>query len=380
MNLKIGFYSEVLSSEWISSLKEILSQFGSFDYHVIQKNENHSLFQFHILFIDSETELKSDAFYSLVQSQSVGVFLVTRETEAVSPLLVSGKIQGILVHPFRKIEVLSKLSLYQQMVSWNEVSSLNRSFSSLVQKLGANLDLAERMQKVRLKKRFPKVKGFEVHNRYLAGLRAGGDYFDLIESKDQKSFSIVMTDSSSYGLSSTILSIMMKIALKSGLDPKEPLGETLVHIQEELVSTLSEKDELSLFLGVVDRRDLSLKYLNLGQTSAYLAKKELGFKSLGVQGAALRYPVLSQRFEEGCVQLDPEDRLIILSDGFAEGMGAQAEVIKTMNELRNYDPKKSVNELAYQVKSKLEEGAMPNQDCSLLMMDVHSRVLRLAKS
>ncbi len=331
-----------------------------------------------IIFIDSSC---SDLDQILAELNQVrrAVFLIVSEKDSAPQPLLEGKVDDVLVYPFRSLEVMSKLKYYHQILMWDEVSRLNASFSELIEQLHDDLRLAERIQKNRLPSRFPKIKGVKVSSRYLAGGRSGGDYFDLAESKDGNVFSVVLSDSSSYGLSSALLSVLMSAAMKLNSDALVSSVEMVKKIQEELVTTLGEKDNLSLFYGTVSRKDYRLRYLNLGSSVAFYASPGKEFKQLPHQGQPISKKTgMVTGGREGEIVLEPGGRLVLVSDGFVETTGSDRSVLEVLESFREKDPKDSLNELVYQVKSKLPEDDLPVQDCTAIILDVDSRLLRLA--
>lgn len=312
------------------------------------------------------------------------VFLVTRETDQVPTALENQEVDDILVYPFRRLEVVSKLRHYQQLLLWDEVSRMNESFSQAVERLHDDLRLAERLQKSRLPARFPDVKGLRVETRYLAGTRAGGDYFDVMEDSTGKFVSLVLTDSSTYGLSSAVLGSLMKVGLRlmreSGTVAERASSARVVRaLYEDLMTTLGDRDQLSLFFGVISRRDLKLRYQCFGSARAYYAEAGGQFEPLEILGDALARGTSTQFDLEQELRLTPGSRLILVSDGFVDAAGGAESTARLLSEFRGRDAKDASNELAFRVKSRVtEEGGLPPQDCTAVVIDVDARSLRLA--
>lgn len=296
-----------------------------------------------------------------------------------SALIESGKADDILIFPFRPIEVQSKLRHYQQILMWEEVSKLNASFSGLISRLQEDLKLAERLQKNQAPTRFPEIKGFKVSHRYLAGLKSGGDYFDLGESKSGNQLSIVLSDSSSYGLSSSLLSTLMRVAVKLSYDDLRSCEETVRKIHEDLLLTLNDKDKLSLFYGVVSRKDYNLRYVNLGTSCAFYAQPGQNFWALPSQGVQITRESggLPKEGFQAELPLEPKGRLALLSDGFVDVMGGEDKVLVTLNKFREAEGADFLNELVYFLKAKFSDPEdVPTQDCTGVLLDVDSKVLR----
>jgi serine phosphatase RsbU (regulator of sigma subunit) len=313
------------------------------------------------------------------------VFLVVTEDEAteIPEELEDGLVDDVIVHPLRKLEVISKIRLYEQLLMWNEVEKMNASFSELMGQLKEDFKLAERLQKSNLPARFPDVRGFKISQRYLAGMKSGGDHFDLGDSKDGGQLSVVLTDSSSYGLSSAVLSTLMRVTMKLSVEEVRSSSETVRRIQEELKATLTEKDKLSLFYGVLSRKDYRLRYVNLGSSMAFYAPVGGQFTELKSGGGAITsHGTLTSgelSLPESEVTLEPSGRLALISDGFAEVIGGNDQVRELLNEFRSKDAKDALNEMVFRVKKQfVEDDDMPAQDCTGVIFDLDARLIRLA--
>lgn len=336
-----------------------------------------------IVFVDGsmpglEEELRA------IDRRGRAVYLIVDERDDgaanVMAWIDAGLAEDVVVHPFRALELQGKLKQYERMLLWEEVRELNASVSEVIHQLKDDLLLAERIQKTKLPSRFPEVKGMKVSTRYLAGMRSGGDHFDLADSKDGSQLSILLSDSSSHGLSSAVLSVLMRVAVKLSSDEVRSAGETVRKIFDEIMVTLKDKDHLSLFYGVLNRKDFTLRYLNLGSSRAFLARGKAGFAELPFQGSALTrltgFPVVS----EGVVVLQPDDRLVLVSDGFIDAAGGNPSTVELLSRFRSKDAADTLNELVYAVKSKFTEpDDFAAQDCTCVVMDVDSRLIRLQK-
>jgi hypothetical protein len=307
------------------------------------------------------------------------VFVIVDDEKVGTPkALFSEKVDDALVYPFRPLEVLSKLKHYQQILMWDEVARLNASFSQVLERLHEDLQVVERLQKGRLPARFPEVKGFNVASRYLAGMRSGGDHFDLAESADKQTFSIVLSDSSSYGLSSALLSVLMNVTLKLSVDSLRSAADVVTGVRESLVRVLGEKDRLSLFFGTLSRKDYRLKYLNLGSSRAYYSGPGKRFFALETQENPISQASIGEILRPQELVLEPGGRLVILSDGFVD-VANMTQLPTLLDGFRSKEPVDTLNELAFLVKSKFAEpDDMPEQDCSALILDVDTKIIRLA--
>lgn len=368
----------VAENAWLERFREALA--GVSDMRVVGHTTASQPGQ--VVFVDGQAPDLSEVLSEL-DRRGRAVILLVSEGDAVPAALSDGRVDDVLVHPFRKLEVLGKLKHYQQILMWDEVAKLNASFSGLIAELRNDLQLAERLQKSRLPVRFPEVKGFKVTSRYLAGFRSGGDFLDLAESRDGSQLAIVLSDSSSYGLSSAVLSALMRVTAKLSVEQVGSVQETVRRVYEELLLPLGEQDRLSLFYGMVSRKDYSLRYLNLGDSRAFRAAKGGEFEMLPSQGGAMsqasRFSVGRAQISEVKVHLVPDDRLVVLSDGFIEIAGGEDHALSLLNQFRAREAADLINEFTFHAKKGLNpENDLPPQDCTAMVFDVDSRLIRLA--
>ena len=291
--------------------------------------------------------------------------------------LLEGTVDDVLVSPFRPYEVMSCLKHFQQILLWDEVKTVNSSFEQLIESLRGDLEVAQRLQKSRHPKRFPDFKGLKFQSRYLAGMKSGGDFFDIGESKNGKALSMVLTDSSSHGLSSAVLGALSRLARKLSLEDTRTCHELFNLLSEDLTQVMGDRDELSFFYSVVTRDDLKLRYINVGTSELFHARKGKPFQRLGVHADPMGKKKQRSGIEEAVVELRPEDRLILLSDGFVESTGGRKGLEELLSASRSQDPIDQLNELAYQVKKHLQDDDdLPEQDCTAIIMDVDAGILR----
>ena len=133
------------------------------------------------------------------------------------------------------------------------------------------------------------------------------------------------------------------------------------------------------FFGRVNRRDFTLHYQLHGSIEAYVVQKNGTCARLEKQGAQIHSAAEPHVTQEQVLQLNPKDRIVLLSDGFVNGVGGELQLQKIFQDKLEREPFTLVNELAFQIKSKLTQGeTFPGEDCSAIVVDVENRVLRLA--
>lgn len=377
----ITIVSGTLSAErrWVEAFKQVLGDEAQ-DYEWSTGEESAPEGWGAVLMIDS-SHPNLNQVLSSIDRHGRSVFLIWNDDSCDFnwDAETSEKVDDLILYPFRRIEIQSKFRLHQHLRLWSEVGELHRSFNELLKGLDEDVRLAERLQKARLPNRYPAVRGLAIRSRYLAGLK-GGDHFDLAESKDTSKISILMSDSSSYGLSSAFLSTLMRMTLKLSRDEARSATDTVKLISDELLLGLKEKDRLAIFYGILNRKDFRFRYLHLGGSAFLHARKGKGFEIHASHGEPLSLANADlSAYGEKEVVLEPEDRIVLLSDGFIEACGGLVEAKALIDPLRDKDAADLTNELVFRVKRKMvDPDDLPPQDCTALVFDVDAKLLRLA--
>lgn len=311
------------------------------------------------------------------------VVLVMPETENFNACLKKpgfDRVDELLVEPIRPLDLAF---LYRRFLTARralDLAELAGQLSRSVTELREDLMLAEKIQKSRLPTKFPAIKGLTVRSRYLAGMRSGGDYFDVAESEDGAKISLLMSDSSSYGLSSALLTTLMRMTFFISKEGQKSPRETVRMIHQEILRSMKDQDTLSFFFGQIDRKDFRLRYAHYGKIHLFRAKKGEDF--MQVEGE--RSPYLSKERSswwdhgEKELVLFPEDRLVVCSDGFVGVAGGAEKLLGTLNGYRTKESVDLLNQLAFFAKRSLADDELPGEDCSALALDIDARILRLA--
>lgn len=289
-------------------------------------------------------------------------------------------IDDFIVEPIRLNDVFLFLRRMDLKRAQSEIEKLNIDFTENLSKLREDLKLAERLQKDRLPVKFGPYKGIKIRSRYLAGVKSGGDYFDIVENEDQSKMSILMSDSSSYGLSSALLTSLMRMTVYLGREANAQSREVVRGIHSEILRSMKEDDYLSFFYGSLSKKDYKLRYIHYGKLHLFHAKK--GEPYVLVEG--LQSPYLSKEktkwwdHAEKEISLNADDKLFLCSDGYVEAAKGTERLLETLNAFREKESVDLLNELSFYAKGKLDQDEMPNEDSSALFFEVENRILKLA--
>jgi len=282
----------------------------------------------------------------------------------------------VLVYPFRLAELMSIARHHQE----RRMSEALIAESKLAeQELNEANRLVERILQAKTPKRFHGLKGLHIQSRHLSGLKPGGDYFDVFESDKKDFVNFLLVDSSNYGISSALLGMILSSSARMANDQQRSTADWVKSIYEEIKVTLGDQGHFSVFFGRLNRRDFSLHYQLFGSIESYVVQPDGIANRLEKHGKVISNSSLPEDGIEKVVRLNPKDRLVLLSDGFVKGVGGEFHLDRIFKNKIEQDPFSLVNELAFQIKAKLQPGeTFPGEDCSAIVIDVENRVLRLA--
>jgi len=376
----VCYFSENFKHQkWVEELEKIIIGIPSLQFEKLhsigQKDLNKKL-----IFVHNEDEAAIRYLKSNTE-KALPVILITSETEELATEVEEGFFLDALIFPFRKAEVLSKIRSFETFLLWEQVHEYNLSFSELLKQIKGDLKVVEKLHKAHLPRRFPKFKNFEADHRYLAGMKSGGEFCDAIEDKKTGDVLVLFSDSSSYGLSSVLLSSYLRIIGKISMDQGLNLSETVRGIYDEMAVAFEEKDQLSLLLAHFSLKTHQLKFYGRGNFNLFYAPARKTLKMLPMQGGPLcknEEKTFLKKETDRTVHFSFDDRFMLLSDGFLDTFGGEQKVLNYFQEHKILDGKDFLNECTFQVKSKLESMKdFAQQDCTGLVLRIKPRVVSL---
>lgn len=354
-----------------------------------------------VVFVDATTSLDSSGkptdawmqwFLDLDLKSNTGraVFVLAPESSAPhawSELRSQGQIDDVITTPIRRVELEGRVASLERFALWNEVQEMNQTLSQTLVQMQDAVRIAERLQKARLPRKFDSVRGLEIHQRYLAGMKSGGDTMEVAESRDSKRVSFFISDSSTYGLSSAVLGAIVRATAQvaaqgaGGRESQDSCAEVLLRVQTELAATLGPKDALSALYASYDKSTLTFSYSHFGSVRLFHrnSRPEYGWSELSTTCPELKAGQLLRReqLSDHQIQLGAGDQLLMVTDGFGE-LGLTEKLTRLHDE--KVDSEGLLNELAFETKSKRpSRDELPEQDCTALLITVPAQVLRLAR-
>ena len=195
---------------------------------------------------------------------------------------------------------------------------------------------------------FPDRREFDIYASMKPAKEVGGDFYDFFLI-DQDHLGLVIADVSGKGIPAALFMMMVKIMVQNcvlaGLSPKQAL--------EQVNQLISEKNKESMFvtvwLGILDIPSGKLIAVNAGHEYPIL-KKPGGCYELYKDRHGMAVGMMEGiRYREYELQLEPESRVFVYSDGLAEANNSEEKLfgidrtIAALNEVPDADAEETLN-------------------------------------
>src|SRR5262252_8044261 len=190
------------------------------------------------------------------------------------------------------------------------------------QRLEQEIGIARDIQQALLPKNFRNFAHLAVSGVNLPCLSVGGDYFDVFPLDDHRT-AFLLADVSGKGLGAALVTTMLQGALSGmtlGTDPARVLN----HVNRFLCDHVEVGRYATMFFGILDDAG-KLEYINAGHPSPILMRKDTVEEAF-TEGSFPVGLVPEAEFTTSTLQLEPEDTLVLFSDGVTEAMDPEEEL------------------------------------------------------
>jgi hypothetical protein len=259
----------------------------------------------------------------------------------------------------------------ENIILKSQLFSMNKEISGLMGSVEMELLRVKKFYENNTPKRYKGIKSLRILSKYAAGESIGGEFFDIFE--DQSKLYLLMSDTSSYLASSSILSLFTAYKLEKNIT-KESQHKLLVEIQNEMKElSLNKKKELKVSI-------LSLSIdLNSYEVEGYVAGGFRGISSLkldklnGNEKNLIHSNISELAFNFNLVR---GERVLFLSPGLSRSW-SQLKPDFMIEELINKSNIKQLDildEIFFQLKKDRQSGFLPH-DASAIMMEVQKNAI-----
>ncbi len=190
--------------------------------------------------------------------------------------------------------------------------------------LTRELDVAKQVQMSALPKHSPGSETHEIQALMIPAREIGGDFYDFF-SLDDSLVGLVIADVSGKGVPAALFTMVTRTLLKSAAKNSPSPAHCLSEVNEQLAEDNESCVFITLFYGVLDLRDGSLRYCNGGHNPPRLVRDDSRVEVLPPTGNLVLGVAAGHEYHNAEVQLAPGDTLFLYTDGITEAQNASQE-------------------------------------------------------
>jgi stage II sporulation SpoE-like protein len=196
------------------------------------------------------------------------------------------------------------------------------------ERLKAELTVARLAQQRMLPEEPPRIEALDIAAVCHPSKEVGGDLYDFILLPDGK-LAIVVADVSGKGVPASLYMTLTKGLLDSVLQDVADPGAALREINRHLYEVCRRRVFVTLFLGIIDPRGMTLVYARAGHNPTLYHRASdqstLFLKSPGIGLGLNSGKIFDTSLKVASLQLQPNDTLLFYSDGITEAMNGKSE-------------------------------------------------------
>ena len=191
------------------------------------------------------------------------------------------------------------------------------------EKLRRDLALAAEVQKRLLPDHSPDSRIAALAAVSVPARSVGGDYYDFLQSDDR--IAIALADVSGKGVAAALIMSVVHASLRIiSADADVPLPQLASRMNGFLHRCTQANKYATFFYAQLDERCGQLRYVNAGHNPPYLVRAAGGLQELSTGGSVIGL-LPDLQYEEGTVDLQPGDLLVMFTDGVTEALNAEGE-------------------------------------------------------
>jgi sigma-B regulation protein RsbU (phosphoserine phosphatase) len=207
------------------------------------------------------------------------------------------------------------------------------------------LQRAREIQQSLLPKQIPQLPGFEVAGAWRPARMVSGDYYDILRLGENQ-LGICIADVVGKGVSAALLMANVQAAVRAYASNSNSSASLCEKVNKLLCENIATGKFVTFFYGVLDSETRTFQYCNAGHLYPILVSHGLS-KMLDAGGAVLGvFP--AWEYKDSMISLEPQDRLMLFTDGITEAEGANAQEfgVDSVASYAQLNSRKSAQELS----------------------------------
>ena len=229
-----------------------------------------------------------------------------------------------------EIEVLAESFAKQSARTALYIDQIRR-VTAEKERIGAELDMASRIQGSQLPRLFPPFpdrKEFSLYASMTPAKEVGGDFYDFFMI-DHDHMGFVMADVSGKGVPAALLMMVSRVLIKSSLQNGHSPAETLERVNNQLCESNDAEFFVTVWLAVLEISTGKGIAANAGHEHPVLRRAGGRYELLVYRHSLPVGAMKDVPFRQHSFQLQPGDSFFVYTDGVAEATDRNKELYGT---------------------------------------------------
>lgn len=240
-----------------------------------------------------------------------------------------GKLRAAVITAFRSYRDLSTITMLNHSLEkkvrerTEALTEANVKLRSYISRLENDHAAGGRMQQKLLPETQKNFGNAVFSSRVYSSMYLSGDFLDYFEI-DENQVGFYVADVSGHGISSAFITVLLKNFIDTQLENYWNEGDPVVMKPYLLMKKLNGEllrenfgKYLTIFYGVLDRKENTLRYSNCGQFPHPLLRDQGFIQALSSSGTPVGL-FYEPEFLQEEIEVGPEASLLIISDGILE--------------------------------------------------------------
>lgn len=255
--------------------------------------------------------------------------LIHAGVEVLLPLFHQERCSGVVLlggrangQPYREtdLEFLATLGS-QAAISLENARLFSASLEK--QRMEEELNVARAIQQRLLPGKIVQPPGYRMAGRNVPTRQVGGDYFDVIPVQGHR-IALMVADVSGKGVPAALLMANLQAAFRLIIHEPLSLSEMAGRLNRLIYQNTAIEQFATAFLALLDVAAHTLTYVNAGHNYPLLVQANGRLTLLKSTGTILGL-LPEYQFQEATVSLQPQDLLVIYTDGINEAVNDRQE-------------------------------------------------------
>jgi PAS domain S-box-containing protein len=269
-----------------------------------------------------------------------------------------------------------KEDITAQVVADQKLKDSYRTIKTQKELLTEELEQARITQQSLLPLSFPNIPNARMAAKYVPMEEVGGDFYDVFELEPDV-FGLLVADVTGHGVSAALLSFMFYSMFSNARNSSCSPELTVSLTNEYLEGKVEDGKFATMFYAVYNATKRTLTYTGAGHPSGLIIRPSSDeIIELDTEGMLVGFfSSENANFEEKTIQLYPDDRVLLYTDGIVEVLDNHEEMLgsvrlKSLLLENKHIPIGELLEVIYQFGNKFSEFSGFDDDITMLGLEV----------